>query len=129
MAVFSIKRQSCRLWSRGLDGNCLAKVKMWYEGPTFPWESESSWKKHHAIKENDTNDTKIKKEVFVNRMDKKTDILEKLETCLSSWNKMRRVFAFALKFRTNLLRKAFPKRDKTELPQQIGTSEHISKYC
>ena len=34
-----------------------------------------------------------------------------------------------LKFRTNLLRKAFPKRDKTELPQQIGTSEHISKYC
>ena len=81
---------------------------MWYEGPTFPWESESSWKKHHAIKENDTNDTEIKKEVFVNRMDEKTEVL---------------------KFRTNLLRKAFPKRDKTELPQQIGTSEHISKYC
>ena len=55
----------------------------------------------------------------------KTDILETLETHLSSWNKMKRVFALVLKFKTNLLRKAFPKRDKTELHQQIGTSEQV----
>ena len=24
--------------SRGLDGTCFAKVKMWYEGPKFLWE-------------------------------------------------------------------------------------------
>ena len=55
----------------------------------------------------------------------KTDILESLETRLSSWNMMRRVFALLLKFKTNLLRKAFPKRDKTELHQQIGISEQL----
>ena len=38
---------------------------------------------------------------------------------------MRRVFALFLKFKTNLLRKAFPKRHKTELHQQIGTSEQL----
>ena len=30
-----------------------------------------------------------------------------------------------LKFKTNSLRKAFPKRDKIELHQQIGTSEQL----
>ena len=63
--------------------------------------------------------------VFVNRIEVKTDILETLETRLSSWNKMRRVFALVLKFKTNLLTKAFLKRDKTELHQQIGTSEQL----
>ena len=39
---------------------------------------------------------------------------------------MRRVFALVLKFKTNLLRKAFSKRDKTELHQQIGISSPSS---
>ena len=38
---------------------------------------------------------------------------------------MKRVFALVLKFKTNFLRKAFPKWDKTELHQQIGTSEQL----
>ena len=62
--------------SRGLDGTCLAKVKMWYEGLKFLWEPESSCKRHHTIKEIDTDDPEIKKEVFVNRSEVKTDILE-----------------------------------------------------
>ena len=33
--------------SRGSDGTCLSKVKMWYEGPKFLWEPESLWKRHH----------------------------------------------------------------------------------
>ena len=94
---------------RSLDGTCLAKVKMWYEGPKFLWEPESSWKRHHTIKEIATDDPETKTEVFVNRIKVKTDILETLETCLSSWNKMKRVFALVLKFKTNFLRKAFPK--------------------
>ena len=57
-----------------------------------------------------------KKEVFFNRIEVKIDILEILETRLSSWNKMRRVFALVLKFKN---------RDKTELHQQIGTSEQL----
>ena len=51
----------------------------------------------------------------------KADILETLETRLLSWNKMGRVFVLVLKFETNLLRKAFPKRD-----WNIRTT---SKYC
>ena len=42
--------------SRGLDGLCLAKVKMWYEWPKFLWDPESSWKRHDTIKEIDTDD-------------------------------------------------------------------------
>ena len=99
-----------------LDGTWLAKVKMWYEGPKFLWEPES-WKRYHTIKEIDSDDLETKKEALVNNIEVKTDILEKLETHLSSWNRTRRVFALVLKFKTNLLRKAFPKRDKTELHQ------------
>ena len=40
----------------------------------------------------------------------KTDILETLETHFSNWDK---------------IRKAIPKRDKTELHPQIGTSEQL----
>ena len=77
------------------------------------------------MKEVDTDDPETKTEVFVNRIEVKTDILETLETCLSSWNSMRRVFALVLKFKTNFLRKVLPKRDKTELHQQTGTSEQL----
>ena len=111
--------------SRGLDGTYLAKVKMWYEGPKFLWELESSWKRDHIEEEIDTDDPETKKDVFVNRTEVKTGTLETLETHFSSWNKMRRVFELVLKFKTNLLRQAFPKRDKSELHQQIGTSEQL----
>ena len=70
--------------SRGLDGTCLAKVKMWYEGLKFLWEPESSWKRDHAVEEIDTDDPKTKKEVFVNKTEVKTDTLETLQTCFSS---------------------------------------------
>ena len=75
---------------------------------------------NHTVEDNDTE---------VNwsdwRIEVKTDKLETLETCLSSWNKMRKVFALVLKFKTNLLRKAFPKRDTTVLHQQTGTFEQL----
>ena len=38
---------------------------------------------------------------------------------------MKKLFALVLKFKKNLLRTAFPKRDKTELHQQMGTSEQL----
>ena len=110
---------------RGLDGTCLAKVKMWYKGPKSLWEPESSWKRDHIIEEIDAADPETEKEVSFNRIEVKTDTLETLETRFSSWNKMGRVFALVLKFKTNLLRKFFQKRDKTELYQQIGTSEQF----
>ena len=36
--------------SRGFNETCLAKIKMWYEGPKFFWEPKSSWKRHYTIK-------------------------------------------------------------------------------
>ena len=111
--------------SRGLDGTCLAKAKMWYEGPKLIWELESSWKRDHIEEEIDTDDPKTKKDVFVNRTVVKAGTLETLETHFSSWNKMRRVFELVLKFKANLLRQVFLKRDKAELHQQIGTSEQL----
>ena len=76
MTVCSIKKHPADYGSRGLDGTCLAKVKVWYEGPKFLWEPESSWKRHHTIKEIDTDGPETKEEVFINRIEVKTDILE-----------------------------------------------------
>ena len=83
---------------RGLDGTCLAKAKIWYEGPKFLWESEPSWKRDHTVEAIDNDDPETKKEVFVHRIEVKTDTLETLERRLSSWNKMRRMFALVLRF-------------------------------
>ena len=86
-----------------------------------------SWKRHDTIKEIDIDDSETHKEVFVHRIKVKPNIIETLETRLSSWNKMRRVFVLVLKFKTNLLKKDFPNKDKAELQWQIGTSEVFLK--
>ena len=86
-----------------------------------------SWKRHDTIKEIDIDDSETHKEVFINRIKVKPNIIETLETRLSSWDKMRRVFVLVLKFKTNLLRKDFPNKDKAELQWQIGTSEVFLK--
>ena len=85
--------------SRGLDGTCLAKVEIWYEGPKFLWKSESSWKRDHTLEETDADDSETNKEVFVNIIEVKTDTLDTLETHFPSCNKIRRVFAMVLKFK------------------------------
>ena len=76
-------------------------------------EPESSWKRHDTVEEIGTNGLEITKEVFVNRIEVKIDILETLQTRLSRWSNMSSVFAMVLKFKTNLIKKTFPKRDKT----------------
>ena len=76
------------------------KYEVWYEGPEFLWEPESSWKRDYTVEDIDTDDLETKKGVFVNRIEVKTDIQKTLETHSSSWNKIRRVFALVLKFRT-----------------------------
>ena len=76
-------------------------------------EPESSWKGHDTVEEIGTNSLEITKEVFVNRIEVKLDILETLQTRLSRWSNMSSVFAMVLKFKTNLIKKTFPKRDKT----------------
>ena len=76
-------------------------------------ELESSWKGHDTVEEIGTNGLEITKEVFVNRIEVKIDILETLQTRLSRWSNMSSVFAMVLKFKTNLIKKTFPKRDKT----------------
>ena len=76
-------------------------------------EPESSWKGHDTVEEIGTNSLEITNEVFVNRIEVKIDILETLQTRLSRWSNMSSVFAMVLKFKTNLIKKTFPKRDKT----------------
>ena len=76
-------------------------------------EPESSWKGHDTVEEIGTNGLEITKEVFVNRIEVKIDILEALQTRFSRWSNMSSVFAMVLKFKTNLIKKTFPKRDKT----------------
>ena len=108
---------------RGVDGTFSAKAKMWCEGSKFLWEPQSSWKRDHTVEDIDINDPETKKEAFLNGTEVKIDILETLEKRFLGWNKMRRVFALVLKFKTNLLIKAFPKNDEADLHHQIVKSE------
>ena len=48
LSIKMSKTHSADYGSKGLDGTCLAKVKMWYEGPKFLWEPESWWKRDHT---------------------------------------------------------------------------------
>ena len=98
---------------------------MWFEGPKFLWEQKPSWERDHIAEEINPDDAYTKEEVFGNRTEVKTDTLETPETRFSSWNNIRRMFSLVLKFKTNLLTKAFPKRDKAEQDQQIKTGEQL----
>ena len=50
------------------------KYEIWYEGPEFLWEPESSWKRDYTVEDIDTDDLETKKGVFVNRIEVKTNI-------------------------------------------------------
>ena len=98
---------------------------MWYERPKFLWEPESSLKRHHTIIEIDTDNPETKKEVFVNRIEVKTDMLKKQKHVCQAGTRSEECLYWFQSLKQKKTRKAFPQRDKTELQKQNGTSEQL----
>ena len=80
----------------------ISKVKRWFHGPDFLWQRQESWDLFDdtAVADLEDDDPEIKKDntVKVNFISTNSDILTCLEERISSWSKMKRVFAYVLKF-------------------------------
>ena len=93
--------------SRGIDRANDQAVQRWFRRPSFLWKPEAEW----TIQDNRgkilQNDPEIKKCLQINCISTGNDIMEALESWISSWYKMKRVVAMVL--RCKKLLKKFPK--------------------
>ena len=100
--------------SRGLDATRKDKVQRWFHGPEFLWNPESTWSINEEVASISTDDPELKKSINVNQIQikesKYSDILTGLEERISSWSKMKRIFAYALRFIRLTLKKIADKK-------------------
>ena len=93
--------------SRGIDRANDQAVQRWFRRPSFLWKPEAEW----TIQDNRgkilQNDPEIKKCLQINCISTGNDIMEALESWISSWYKMKRVVAMVLRYKKLL--KKFPK--------------------
>ena len=73
---------------------------MWFEGLQFFWKPKSTWQLCSGVLKVDTPDPEVKKEILVNAITINSDILGRVKRRISSWNKMRRVIAMVLRFKS-----------------------------
>ena len=93
--------------SRGITARERQKVDVWLNGPPYLYREIDGCSKEmvYHIKENDP-EVKVSKQVYASKVSETNDILGHLEEQISSWNKMKRVLAWVLRFvkgcRTNI---------------------------
>ena len=88
--------------SWGLNRAKEAKMKQWFEGPTFLKLPKDSWNHKQEIGPLESSDPEVK--CNVNLVEIKENILTKFENT-SNWDKMKRVMALVLKFKMKLKQK------------------------
>ena len=90
--------------SRGIDVANDQAVQKWFRVPFLLWKPEAEW----TIQDNKgkilQNDPEIKKCLQINCISTRNDILEALESRISSWYKMKKVVAMVLRYK-KLLKK------------------------
>ena len=84
--------------SRGLSMKKSKRVKRWFNGPEFLWRSKETWVKENTTFGVEDNDTKVKTSVNVNLVGIKNDLLSTLESRISCWKKLKRVFGYIILF-------------------------------
>ena len=100
--------------SRGIDVANDQAVRKWFRGPSFLWKPEAELtiqdKKGRILQ----NDPEIKKCLQINYISTGNDILEALESRISSWYKMKRVVAMLLRYK-KLLKKCLKGESQGEM--------------
>ena len=91
--------------SRGTDVNNAKATETWFNGPSFLWESESTWASNRRVFDVSFDDPELKKELRTNYTEVAFDILHQLEEKISTWDRMKRVMSWVLRFKQILLRK------------------------
>ena len=101
-------------WSRGIDVNNTKATETWFNGPSFLWESQSTWASNRRFFDVSSDDPELKKELRTNYTEVAFDILHQLEEKISTWDGMKRVMSLVLRLKQILLRKK--KMDATKEP-------------
>ena len=87
---------------RGLSPRCKEKVKMYFNGPYFLWNSEEKWPDTIFTPVADNNIELKSDQISVNKIgvggSVYLDIISQLETRISSWHKLVRVLAYIVRF-------------------------------
>ena len=84
--------------SRGLSMKKSKRVKRWFNGPEFLWRSIETWVKENTTFDVEDNDAEGKTSVNVNLVGIKNDLLSTLESRISCWKKLKRVFGYIILF-------------------------------
>ena len=79
--------------SRGIDVNNVKATETWFNGPSFLWESESTWGSNRRVFDVSSDDPELKKENRTNYTEVAYDILKQLEEKISTWDRMKRVMS------------------------------------
>ena len=79
--------------SRGIDANNIKATETWFNGPSFLWESESTWTSNRKFFDVSSDDPELKKELRTNYTEVSFDILHHLEEKILSWDRIKRVMS------------------------------------
>jgi len=106
-------KSSADLVSRGADTIILKHSSLWWSGPTWLREEETSWPKCEHIREVGIEKKQVNPLQGVNLVSQPRD--EEIVTKFSSWIKLQRIIAYCLRFIHNCRRKSVPYRGALSL--------------
>lgn len=92
--------------SRGLSADDFLSCARWIKGPEFLWRPSEVWpKRPDGLGEVLSNDPEVKKEVItcISVKDEGVRIVDSIIEHFSSWARLKKFFAWMLRFRQNLL--------------------------
>ena len=108
------KENPADYFSRGIDVINTKATETWFNGPSVLWESEWTWASNRRFFDVSSDDPESKKELRTNYTEVSFDILHQLEEKISTWDRMKRVMSWVLRFKQIPLRKI--KMDATKEP-------------
>ena len=73
------------LSSIGINTTNGRATDMWFNGPSFLWQPERTWKVKQANVQISADDPELKKEVAVNFAKSRHDLLNQFEVRISTW--------------------------------------------
>ena len=85
--------------SRGLTGLNKKYLHRWFNGSEFLWKSEFQWPRENPVEEIQGDDPEVKREIKFHTISIKKGILERLDSLISDWKRMRRVVTWILKYK------------------------------
>ena len=92
----SSKENPADLVSRGVDANVLSNLSLWWNGPKWLQQGETSWPKGQEIADISEDRKTVKSTPVVSLLTQTRQ--EEVFTKFSSWNKLQRVTAYCLRF-------------------------------